>query len=125
MLLNFKQRLCGNGLPMVELNGDGYADWDCFDGQIEYQIDFDVRGYGVKDIIPSLTSFRLHLEEMDGLKTETISIKDLTSDLTLIDEKGNEYAESWTQMGDAICNGLNISHVVLNTNERILDICMR
>ena len=127
MILKFKQKLCGNGLPMVDLNGDGYSEWDCFDGEIEYSIDFDVREYGVKDIIPFLTSFKVHLEEMDGLETKTIELSS-QDDATLFIRSihgGHEYSESWTQLGDAIVNGLNISHITLDTDERIIDVCMR
>ena len=113
MILKFKQKLCQNGFPMVDLQGEGYENWDCYDGIIEYQIEFDVKEYGIKDIIPSITSFRVHTEEMDGKKTETIDSKDY------------EYAESWTQLSDAIDTGLHISHVVLNLDNRIIDVCLK
>tara|TARA_R110002096_G_scaffold136556_6_gene289294 strand:+ start:3885 stop:4277 length:393 start_codon:yes stop_codon:yes gene_type:complete len=130
MILKFKQKLCGKGYPMVDLNGTGYEDWDCFDGEIEYRIEFDAREYGIKDIIPSITSFRVHLEEMDGDKTETISVLDkdyLIADKIsfLRDDKENDYDESWSQFGDALVNGLHISHIVLNTETKDIDVCMK
>lgn len=114
MILKFKQKLCGKGYPMVDLNGTGYEDWDCFDGEIEYQIEFDVKEYGIKYIIPSIISFRVHIEEMDGEKTKTIDSKDL-----------GIYDQSWTQLNDAIDTGLHISHIVLNTETKDVDVCMK
>ena len=125
MILEFKQKLCQNGLPIIDLQGEGYSDWDCFDGMIEYQIDFDVREHGIKDIIPSVTSLRVHLEEMDGDKTKTIDIGSVKWAYGVRDVDSNEYTESWTQLGDAISNGLHISHIVLNLDNRIIDVCLR
>ena len=39
MILNFKQKLCQKGFPMVDLQGEGYENWDCYDGVMEYQIE--------------------------------------------------------------------------------------
>ena len=39
MILKFKQKLCQNGFPMVDLQGEGYENWDCYDGVMEYQIE--------------------------------------------------------------------------------------
>ena len=139
MILKFKQKLCGKGLPMVDLNGEGYSEWDCFDGMIEYSIDFDVREYGVKDIIPFVDTFRVHIEEMDGDKTETISLnwKDGWARMQYKNgarrwsmeeddnDNGGKYSESWTQLGDAIVNGLNINHITLNTDTKDIEVCMR
>lgn len=120
MILKFKQKLCQNGFPMVDLQGEGYENWDCYDGLIEYQIEFDVKEYGIKDIIPSIISFRVHIEEMDGKGTDTIDLKDVK-----YKDFGQSQAESWTQLGDAIDRGLHISHVVLDLDSRIVDVCLK
>ena len=113
MILKFKQKLCQNGFPMVDLQGEGYENWDSYDGVIEYQIELDVKEYGIKGITPSMINFRVHIEEMYGNGAETIDSKDY------------EYAECWTQLSDAIDRGLHISHLVLNLDNKIVDICMK
>ena len=113
MILKFKQKLCQNGFPMVDLQGEGYENWDCYDGVMEYQIELDVKEYGIKDIVPSMVSLRVHIEDMNSTNTETI------------DSKNFEFAESWTQLSDAIDRGLYVSHVVLNLDNRMIDVCMK
>tara|TARA_R100000388_G_scaffold46482_2_gene35185 strand:+ start:172 stop:504 length:333 start_codon:yes stop_codon:yes gene_type:complete len=110
MILKFKQKL-GKGFPPVDLCG--YDGWEVFDGMIEYKMEFSIKDNGISDIICTLSSFRIHMdnEKLDDTKT--------------IDSIDINIKDTWTQATDSLTNGLHISHIVLDIDTGYMDIWMK